>query len=72
MFGEALSYLGSPRNRGFTSTLPPLHQGGGVMTKRVKRVLTNDPGIGVARHTDAGYEIAKKVARKKGVKIPIK
>ena len=38
---------------------------------RLERVLTNDPGIGVARHADAGYEIARKVAKEKGVKIPM-
>ncbi|TKJ44005.1 urocanate hydratase [candidate division TA06 bacterium B3_TA06] len=42
------------------------------MAKRIERVLTNDPGIGVARHADAGYDIAKKVAKEKGVKIPMK
>ncbi len=39
--------------------------------KRLNRVLTNDPGIGVARHVDAGYEEAEKTAREKGVKIPM-
>ena len=34
------------------------------------RVLTNDPGIGVARHADAGYEDAISVAVTKGLKIP--
>jgi urocanate hydratase len=38
--------------------------------ERIARVLTTDPGIGVARHVDAGYEIAKETAKKKGVKIP--
>ena len=38
--------------------------------KRLERVLTVDPGIGVARHYDAGYRTAQKVAEKKGVKIP--
>lgn len=38
--------------------------------KRLERVLTVDPGIGVARHYDAGYEIAEKTAKNKGVKIP--
>jgi urocanate hydratase len=33
-------------------------------------VLTNDPGIGVARHVDAGYEEAARFAQKAGVKIP--
>ncbi|MDC4227682.1 MAG: hypothetical protein MPW15_26505 [Candidatus Manganitrophus sp.] len=38
--------------------------------QRIERVLTVDPGIGVARHVDAGYERAKETARKKQVKIP--
>jgi len=42
------------------------------MAKRIERVLTNDPGIGIARHADAGYELAKKVAKEKGVKIPMR
>jgi urocanate hydratase len=37
--------------------------------KRLERVLTTDPGIGVARHADAGYEIATKVAKQRGVNI---
>ena len=37
---------------------------------RLNRVLTNDPGIGVARHVDAGYEDAVSVAVAKGLKIP--
>src|SRR5258708_23204381 len=40
-------------------------------SQRLNRVLTNDPGIGVARHVDAGYEEAEKTAREKGVKIPM-
>ena len=39
--------------------------------KRLNRVLTNDPGLGVARHVDAGYEEAEKTALGKGVKIPM-
>jgi urocanate hydratase len=38
---------------------------------RVARVLTNDPGTGVMRHADAGYEIARRVARQRGVDIPM-
>lgn len=41
------------------------------MAKRIERVLTNDPGMGVLRHADAGYELAKKVAKAKKVKIPM-
>jgi urocanate hydratase len=39
--------------------------------RRLERVLTNDPGIGVARHVDAGYESALETARGQGVKIPM-
>jgi urocanate hydratase len=39
--------------------------------KRLGRVLTVDPGLGVARHADAGYETAIRVARERGVKIPM-
>jgi len=38
--------------------------------RRLERVLTNDPGIGVARHVDAGYELAADTARTKGIRIP--
>lgn len=38
---------------------------------RLERVLTTDPGMGIARHVDAGYELAKKTAKEKGVKIPM-
>ena len=38
---------------------------------RVERVLTNDPGTGVMRHADAGYETARQVARERGVDIPM-
>lgn len=41
------------------------------MDKRIERVLTNDPGIGIARHSDAGYEEATKFAKEKGIKIPM-
>jgi urocanate hydratase len=40
-------------------------------SKRLNRVLTNDPGLGVARHVDAGYEEAEETARQKGVQIPM-
>jgi urocanate hydratase len=41
------------------------------MAARIERVLTNDPGIGVARHADAGYPEAIHFARNTGVKIPM-
>lgn len=41
------------------------------MDVRLERVLTNDPGIGVVRHADAGYEIAMETARKHNLVIPM-
>src|SRR5438045_3952456 len=45
--------------------------GSEMMAKRIERVLTTDPGIGVVRHVDAGYGEAKTFAKKTGVKIPM-
>ncbi|MCI2256412.1 urocanate hydratase [Domibacillus sp. PGB-M46] len=39
--------------------------------KRIERVLTTDPGMGVVRHADAGYELAQKTAREKGIHMPM-
>ena len=41
------------------------------MAQRIERVLTNDPGIGVARHIDAGYPEARAFARNTDLKIPL-
>jgi urocanate hydratase len=41
------------------------------MRLRLERVLTNDPGIGVARHADAGYELAVATARREGIQLPL-
>ncbi len=41
------------------------------MRRRLERVLTNDPGIGVARHADAGYEIALDTAAREGLRLPM-
>ena len=38
---------------------------------KIERVLTNDPGMGVIRHVDAGYDRADEVARERGVRIPM-
>src|ERR1700756_4878851 len=42
-----------------------------MMAKRIERVLTTDPGMGIIRHADAGYEEAKEFAKKTGVKVPM-
>ncbi|MFE7460752.1 urocanate hydratase [Streptomyces sp. NPDC057554] len=39
--------------------------------EKIRRVLTNDPGMGVIRHVDAGYDIAESVAADKGVRVPM-
>ncbi|HIN51110.1 MAG TPA: urocanate hydratase [Gemmatimonadetes bacterium] len=41
------------------------------MGERIERVLTNDPGIGVARHVDAGYDVAVETAKREGIAIPM-
>jgi urocanate hydratase len=43
-----------------------------MMANRIERVLTTDPGMGIIRHVDAGYEEAQKFANKTGVKVPMK
>jgi urocanate hydratase len=42
-----------------------------MAARKIALVLNNDPGLGVARHADAGYELAQKTARDKGVQIPM-
>ena len=42
-----------------------------LAAQKIERVLTNDPGMGVIRHVDAGYERAGEVAAERGVRIPI-
>ena len=38
---------------------------------RISRVLTNDPGTGVVRHADAGYDIARRVASERDIDMPM-
>ena len=42
-----------------------------LAAEKLRRVLTNDPGMGVIRHVDAGYEFASEVAKDRGVRIPM-
>ncbi len=39
--------------------------------RRIERVLTTDPGMGIVRHADAGYEIAIQAAKRHGIKMPM-
>ncbi len=43
-----------------------------AMAKRIERVLTSDPGMGIVRHADAGYEEAEEFAQNNDVKVPMK
>ncbi|MBB6628300.1 urocanate hydratase [Nocardioides sp. KIGAM211] len=45
--------------------------GTALAAQKIERVLTNDPGMGVIRHVDAGYERAAEVAAERGVRIPM-
>ncbi len=45
--------------------------GSDLAAQKLERVLTNDPGMGVIRHVDAGYEYATQVAAERGVRIPM-
>ena len=42
-----------------------------LAARKLERVLTSDPGMGVVRHVDAGYERAIEVARERGLHIPM-
>ena len=43
-----------------------------LAAQKIERVLTNDPGMGVIRHVDAGYDRAVEVAEERGVRIPVR
>jgi urocanate hydratase len=45
--------------------------GTALSAEKIERVLTNDPGTGVMRHVDAGYERAAEVARERGLRVPM-
>jgi urocanate hydratase len=46
--------------------------GTALAAEKIERVLTNDPGTGVIRHVDAGYEHAEEVASARGVRVPMR
>jgi urocanate hydratase len=45
--------------------------GTSLAAEKLERVLTNDPATGVMRHVDAGYDIARRVASERGVRVPM-
>jgi urocanate hydratase len=42
-----------------------------LAARKIERVLNNDPGLGVVRHADAGYQLAQQTARERGIAIPM-
>jgi urocanate hydratase len=42
-----------------------------LAAQKLERVLRNDPGMGVIRHVDAGYDLAVQVAEERGVRVPM-
>ncbi len=46
--------------------------GTSLAAQKLERVLTNDPGMGVIRHVDAGYDLADDVAAERGVRVPMR
>ena len=46
--------------------------GSAAAERRLQRVLTNDPGIGVVRHADAGYPEALATAEREGLRLPMR
>ena len=58
--------LASTPARSASPTAPTL------AAQKIERVLTNDPGMGVIRHVDAGYERAVEVADERGVRVPMR
>jgi urocanate hydratase len=45
--------------------------GTSMAARKIERVLNNDPGLGVVRHADAGYEVARQTARERGIHMPM-
>ncbi|MEZ2390450.1 hypothetical protein AB6813_13050, partial [bacterium RCC_150] len=42
-----------------------------LAAQKLERLLTNDPGMGVIRHADAGYDHAINIAKERGIRIPM-
>jgi urocanate hydratase len=48
-----------------------LADGSDLAAEKLERVLTTDPGTGVIRHADAGYDHALEIATERGVRLPM-
>ena len=58
--------------RSIHAGLVALADGTDLAAQKLERVLTTDPGMGVIRHADAGYQRAIDVADERGVRIPMR
>ena len=74
--GDQHSHAWTAYNQAVADSLDRLNAALGVTdgsdaaAKRLERVLTTDPGMGVVRHADAGYDLAVETARAKGIRRP--
>ena len=57
--------------QGLANSVLDLKRNVWIFAQKLARVLTNDPGMGVIRHADAGYDLAVDVAREKHVHVPM-
>ena len=67
------SYAESAYDRGYDAAgQVTVADGTDLAAEKIQRVLTNDPGMGVIRHVDAGYDIAERTAAEQGGRIPMR
>ena len=72
VLGGAISPIAGigPDDLRIAQLMTRLADGTDLAAQKLERVLTNDPAMGVIRHADAGYQLAKDVARERGVDMP--
>ena len=71
--GGATFHRGDDAPRGIRLAIEkPLREGPILAAEKIRCVLTNDPGMGVIRHVDAGYDRAVEVAEERDVRIPMR
>ena len=68
---DLLEWPDSDIPKGQHAGMVAVADGSELAAQKLERVLTTDPGMGVVRHVDAGYERAIEVARERGVRVPM-
>lgn len=68
----AMALMGEGEVRGADEVLCPATDGTGLAARTLARVLTDDPGTGVVRRVDAGYDRTDEVAAERGVRVPMR